>query len=139
MTDVTHAPGQSAYRPTHAAGLSIPREQLHRLWRELVDRPFPEGVAGTVVAGVDLAELDRDAGRLIARVLEADQRPRRSTDALATLEDTAALGLCYGQMARATSALEDGDARTYIQALERVTRHVLEALSWQREPAILRA
>ena len=139
MTDVTHAPGQSAYRPTHAAGLSIPREQLHRLWRELVDLPFPDGVAGTVVAGVDLAELDRDAGRLIARVLEADQRPRRSTDALATLEDTAALGLCSGQMARATSALEDGDARTYIQALERVTRHVLEALSWQREPAILRA
>ena len=52
---------------------------------------------------------------------------------------SAALGLCYGQMARAANALEDGDARTYIQALERVTRHVLEALSWQREPGLVRA
>ena len=98
----------------------LPLATLHALWRELVDLPFPTGVATEHRTGLDLPALDHAAGELIERFLTAQGRLAAT--------DMIALARVRRDLATAARTLT-GEAAEYFTRLERLAGNVLAARS----------
>ena len=105
---------------SHFAVHHIPIEHLHSLWRELVDLPFPSGVAGTVIDTVALDQLDHDTCAIVERFLNARGRLSES--------DTRGLVHCRRQL-EVVIPLLDESTRFYFTQLDRLTQHVLDEIA----------
>jgi len=96
------------------------------LWREHVQAPFPEGLAGQEVAGICITSLDTfTAGCIDTFISRAGNLD---------LWRTAVLGLCYRDLAMVVCELE-GEDRQYFGRLEQLARMVLEAVQHEATPA----
>lgn len=99
---------------------------LETLWREHVQSPFPEGLAGQLVAGVCVVSLDTLAAGCIDTFLSRAGKLDHWRTAL--------LGLCYHDLAVVAPELE-GEMQRYIRRLEQLTRMILEAVRDETNPA----
>jgi hypothetical protein len=101
-------------------------QAIRACWREHAAAPFPRGLAGQEVAGIDLALLDTIVAGCVSTFLD-----RKGT--LDTWR-TATLGLCYRHL---TVVVKDTDrsARIYFARLEELARLVLEAVQERTRPA----
>jgi hypothetical protein len=86
-------------------------------WREHLEAPFPDALAGSEVAGVDLVLLDADAAGCISTYVAG--RGERLDD-----ECRQVLGRCFAELERVTASL-DGEARTYFGRLHGLVGEVL--------------
>jgi hypothetical protein len=86
-------------------------------WREHLEAPFPDALAGSEVAGVDLVLLDADAAGCIGTYVAG--RGARLDE-----ECRQVLGRCLAELERVTASL-DGEARTYFGRLHGLVGEVL--------------
>lgn len=89
---------------------------LHARWRQFAARPFPPGVAGTEIDGIDLAQVDTFAAGCISTYLHAVSLDSPSREILAE---------CARDLDRALPALT-GEVREYFEELAALTAAVLE-------------
>ena len=101
-------------------------KEVERLWREYCAIPFPEGLAGQEVSGVEVAMVDTVASGCIDTFIAR----QGSLDTWRT----AILGLCYRNLGVATVGLQ-GEARAYVARLEILARLVLESVRDGAKPA----
>ena len=92
---------------------------VQALWRQHYGAPFPKGLAGKEVSGIDVTSLDSFATGCIDTFLHNGGK--------LDLGRTALLGLCYRDLSVALTKLA-GERRDYFARLETMARLVLEAV-----------
>jgi len=88
---------------------------LQTRWHQFAARPFPPGVAGTEIDGIDLAQVDTFAAGCISTHLQAASLDPASRKILAE---------CARELDRALPTLT-GQAREYFEELAALTAAVL--------------
>src|SRR4051812_5897197 len=100
--------------------IRVPRAHLHVLWREFVDLPFPTGVAGTTIEGIELVKLDREAGEMIESFLvsRGDVGVKHGRQIIALRR---AIALVLPHL--------EGDAARYFTLLHDLVQHMLDEIA----------
>jgi hypothetical protein len=94
-------------------------QAINRLWQEHSAAPYPKGLAGKLIASVDVTTLDTYVAGCVSTFL--------SREGNLDLWRTAILGLCYRELGQALPGLQ-GEGRTYFMRLDALARMVLEAV-----------
>ena len=96
---------------------------INELWQEHLAAPFPKGLRGKDIRGVDFVVLDADIAGCVDTFLERGNL---------NLFQTASLGLCYRHCGYVTPILNE-EAAAYFLRLERLAELVLKAVALVNE------
>jgi hypothetical protein len=92
---------------------------IQELWQAHYAAPFPDGLQGFEIEGIDLVSLDADTAGCVSTFL--------SNQGQLDLWRTAVLGICYRNLAVVTNKLPS-EAQNYFQRLERLAGFVLQTV-----------
>jgi hypothetical protein len=95
----------------------MPPDEVRLLWDEHRSAPFPDGLAGEEIAGVDIVMLDADIAGCVATALGNHGRP--------AVERKAVLAKCLDDLDRVLPLLQDEGAREYYERLRRLAQLTL--------------
>jgi hypothetical protein len=98
----------------------VPLEHLRTLWHELLEVPFPPGLAGAHIDGIDVSRLDTESCALIERFLKSNGNLSE--------RDASSLAYARQQVERLLPQLEE-KARQYFELLYSLTQHVLDEIA----------
>ncbi len=100
------------------------RRDIEVLWKEHLELPFPSGLAGESINGVDVVSLDGDIAGCVEAYISM-QRPN--------LFQVAILGMCYRDVSVALPHIAAPD-RDYFRRLEKLSELVLKEVVGENLP-----
>lgn len=115
------------WRFSSLAGLAMKTENEHKtishLWQEHLAAPFPNGLRGKDINGVDFVVLDADIAGCVSSFLKKEKL---------NLYQTAILGLSYQRVSHIVTLLNDEQA-AYYSRLGRLAELILKATARDNE------